>query len=56
MHPSSDPSPLAERKLVITRYTARARHGSREACENHAAMGFESGWNKAFDQLVELMF
>lgn len=38
-----------------TRYTARARHWTREACEKHAAMGFNEGWNKAFDQLVELM-
>jgi uncharacterized protein YndB with AHSA1/START domain len=37
-----------------TRYTARALHWSKEACENHATMGFEEGWNKAFDQLVEL--
>ncbi len=37
-----------------TRYTARALHWSKEACENHAAMGFEDGWNKAFDQLVEI--
>lgn len=37
-----------------TRYTAIARHWTQEACDNHAAMGFEPGWNKAFDQLVEL--
>ncbi len=38
-----------------TRYTARARHWTKEACEKHAAMGFIAGWGKAFDQLVELM-
>lgn len=37
-----------------TRYTARARHWTREACERHAAMGFHEGWAKAFDQLVEI--
>jgi uncharacterized protein YndB with AHSA1/START domain len=37
-----------------TRYTAVARHWTKEGCENHAAMGFTDGWNKAFDQLVEL--
>jgi uncharacterized protein YndB with AHSA1/START domain len=37
-----------------TRYTAKARHWTREACENHEAMGFTEGWNKAFDQLVEM--
>lgn len=38
-----------------TRYTARAMHWTKEACEKHAAMGFMEGWGKAFDQLVELM-
>lgn len=38
-----------------TRYTARARHWTKEACEKHAAMGFLEGWGAAFDQLVELM-
>ena len=37
-----------------TRYTARARHWSEEAKQKHEAMGFVDGWNKAFDQLVEL--
>ena len=35
-----------------TRYTVRARHWSKEACEKHAAMGFEKGWVIAFDQFV----
>ncbi len=38
-----------------TRYTARARHWTREACEKHAAMGFAEGWSKVFDQLVKLV-
>lgn len=38
-----------------TRYTARARHWTKENCEKHAAMGFMDGWGAAFDQLVELM-
>ena len=38
-----------------TRYTARVRHWTKEACDKHAAMGFEQGWGAAFDQLIELM-
>jgi uncharacterized protein YndB with AHSA1/START domain len=38
-----------------TRYTARARHWTKEACEKHAKMGFEQGWSIVFDQLVELV-
>jgi uncharacterized protein YndB with AHSA1/START domain len=38
-----------------TRYTARARHWTQEAADQHAAMGFADGWNKAFDQLVALV-
>ncbi|MCB1207781.1 MAG: SRPBCC family protein [Verrucomicrobiales bacterium] len=38
-----------------TRYTARAMHWTKEACERHAAMGFIEGWGKAFDQLIELV-
>jgi uncharacterized protein YndB with AHSA1/START domain len=34
-----------------TRYTATARHWTQEAKDNHAAMGFEPGWNAATDQL-----
>jgi uncharacterized protein YndB with AHSA1/START domain len=37
-----------------TRYTAEARHWTKEACEKHAAMGFVTGWGVAFEQLVEL--
>lgn len=38
-----------------TRYTARARHWSAEARDQHAAMGFEPGWNAATDQLEEVV-
>lgn len=37
-----------------TRYTAKARHWTKESSDQHAAMGFAEGWGKAFDQLVEL--
>ena len=37
-----------------TRYTAVARHWSREKLEEHAAMGFEEGWGACADQLVAL--
>ena len=38
-----------------TNYTARARHWTVEDYEKHRAMGFEAGWNKALDQLIELL-
>ncbi len=38
-----------------TRYHARVLHGTIDDRDKHAAMGFEEGWGKAFDQLVELM-
>lgn len=37
-----------------TRYTARARHWAREACEQHRAMGFDEGWGTVARQLAEL--
>ena len=37
-----------------TRYTARARHWTKEACEQHAAMGFHTGWGICADQLIAL--
>jgi uncharacterized protein YndB with AHSA1/START domain len=36
-----------------TRYTAIARHADEESRNQHAAMGFQEGWGKALDQLVE---
>ena len=37
-----------------TRYTARARHWSEEACKRHEAMGFTDGWGACADQLKAL--
>lgn len=37
-----------------TRYRAAARHWTDAAREQHAAMGFEAGWNACTDQLAEL--
>ena len=37
-----------------TRYTARARHWTEEAMQQHAEMGFESGWMAAAQQLKVL--
>lgn len=37
-----------------TRYTGTARHWTREACEQHRAMGFEQGWGIVAAQLAEL--
>ena len=34
-----------------TRYTARARHWTAEACARHDAMGFHTGWGQCADQL-----
>lgn len=38
-----------------TLYGARVVHGTPEDCQRHAAMGFEEGWGKALDQLIEFM-
>lgn len=37
-----------------TRYTARVSHATPEAAKQHEEMGFQSGWGKALDQLVEM--
>jgi uncharacterized protein YndB with AHSA1/START domain len=37
-----------------TRYTARARHWTAEACKSHEDMGFEAGWGACADQLKVL--
>lgn len=37
-----------------TRYTARARHWTAEAMEQHKAMGFVEGWQVCADQLAEI--
>ena len=38
-----------------TQYTARVRHWTVADREAHEKMGFEPGWNKATDQLEELL-
>lgn len=37
-----------------TRYTATARHWTKEAKDQHEAMGFADGWNKCAEQLAEI--
>ena len=37
-----------------TRYVATAMHRDEDGRSAHAAMGFQEGWGKALDQLVEL--
>jgi uncharacterized protein YndB with AHSA1/START domain len=37
-----------------TRYTARARHWTAEAMEQHRAMGFAEGWQACAEQLAAL--
>ena len=37
-----------------TRYTASARHWTREACEKSAAMGIRQFWQDAFERLVKV--
>ncbi len=37
-----------------TRYTGRARHWTREAYDQHKAMGFEQGWAAVAEQLATL--
>jgi uncharacterized protein YndB with AHSA1/START domain len=38
-----------------TQYRATVMHSDEEGCKKHDAMGFETGWGKALDQLVEHM-
>ncbi len=38
-----------------TKYTARVIHGNEADRNTHAAMGFEEGWGKALDQMVEMI-
>lgn len=38
-----------------THYQVRVLHGTAEDRRKHAEMGFEEGWGKALDQLVEWM-
>lgn len=38
-----------------TRYTATVLHADEAGCKKHAAMGFESGWGAALDQLIAMI-
>jgi uncharacterized protein YndB with AHSA1/START domain len=38
-----------------TSYKAIVAHTNEEGRKKHEDMGFQQGWGKAFDQLVELM-
>jgi uncharacterized protein YndB with AHSA1/START domain len=38
-----------------TRYTATVIHADEVSCQRHAAMGFESGWGTALDQLIAMI-
>jgi uncharacterized protein YndB with AHSA1/START domain len=38
-----------------TKYTATVIHSDEESCQRHNAMGFQSGWGTALDQLVAYM-
>jgi uncharacterized protein YndB with AHSA1/START domain len=38
-----------------TRYTATVMHSDHESCQIHANMGFEQGWDKALNQMVEMI-
>lgn len=38
-----------------TRYSATVLHADVAGCKKHAAMGFESGWSTALDQLVAMV-
>ena len=37
-----------------TRYSALVKHANEAACKRHEAMGFQTGWGAALDQLVAL--
>src|SRR5688500_13704163 len=38
-----------------TKYTARARHWTKEDRDTHEQMGFHQGWSQCLDQLVALI-
>ena len=38
-----------------TKYTAHVMHANKEACAQHAQMGFEAGWGIALDQMVAMI-
>jgi hypothetical protein len=38
-----------------TLYEAKVIHADRRSCQMHASMGFEAGWGKALDQMIEMI-
>lgn len=46
--------PATENDVEGTLYTARARHWSKEAQQQHAEMGFVEGWSACADQLAAI--
>lgn len=46
---------LLESHSTGTKYTAIAIHSDEESRKKHEAMGFQEGWGKALDQLVEFV-
>ena len=59
--PAANVSPCITAVITLTphvhgtHYVARALHKNEEDKQAHLAMGFEEGWGKAFDQLVQVM-
>lgn len=45
---------LLEEQGAGTKYTAIAMHPDPESAKKHADMGFQEGWGKALEQLVEV--
>ena len=43
-----------EQEGTSTRFTARARHWTEDACKQHEDMGFEEGWGAMADQFKSL--
>jgi uncharacterized protein YndB with AHSA1/START domain len=39
----------------VTKYNATLIHADEASCKRHNEMGFQDGWGKAFDQLVEYL-
>lgn len=46
---------LFNKSEKVTSYKAIVAHTDDEGRKKHEAMGFQEGWGKAFDQLVDLM-
>ena len=46
---------LLETVTSGTKYSAMVMHATKEACAQHAQMGFEAGWGIALDQMVAMI-